>query len=363
MNRLFPLPICTFLKIAFQNGGIAIKESWKVPGWLLKTIVFEPLRWLEMIFYNRKVRQHKITKGPIFILGFYRSGTSYLHEFFTQDDRLGYHTVYQMIFPEIMLTCERWMSPILEVISRVFKLQDPIHRIPLSFRYPGEEDGTMCTAVNPRGAQWGFFFPRRMNEYVSKYVLFENITETEKDAWTRDFIFLLKKISLAGHGKQLVLKSPPNTARIKHLLTLFPDARFILIHRNPYEVYGSNKKFWKVTQRIYSLGGMKSMDTNADILDSYARTMQRYLEEKDLVPLGQLLELAYDDFVKNPVERMREAYEKLDLGDFKSCEDKMKAFAARQKKFKVLEHQLPPDERKMVSEKLESIFRHWNYTL
>jgi hypothetical protein len=93
MNRLFPLPIYTFLKITFQNGGIAIKEFWKVPGWLLKTIVFEPLRWLEMIFYNKKVRQHKITKGPIFILGYYRSGTSYLHEFFTQDDRLGYHTV------------------------------------------------------------------------------------------------------------------------------------------------------------------------------------------------------------------------------------------------------------------------------
>jgi len=363
MHRLFPLPFFTFLKIALQNGGIAINGLWKVPGWLLKTVVFEPLRWMEMIFYNKKISRHTITKGPIFILGYYRSGTSYLHEFFTQDDRLGYHTVYQMIFPEIMLICERWMSPVLEFISRLFKLQDPIHRIPLSFRYPGEEDGTMCTALNPMGAQWGFFFPKKMKSYVQKYVLFENITEAEKEAWTRDFVFLLKKFSLASHGKKLVLKSPPNTARIKLLLSLFPDARFILIHRNPYEVYASNKRFWNVTNRIYALGSTKSVDTNAQILDSYAKTMERYLLEKDLIPPGQLMELAYDDFVKNPVERMREAYETLHLGDFSYCENKMQSFAARQKKFKVLEHQLPPDERNTVSEKLELIIRQWDYPI
>ena len=363
MNRLFPLPIYTFLKIAYQNGGIAINGWWKVPGWLLKTIVFEPLRWLELVMYNKKVRRHAITKGPIFILGYYRSGTSYLHEFFTQDDRLGYHTVYQMIFPEIMLTCERFMSPVLEGISRVFNLHDPIHRIPLSFRYPGEEDGTMCTAVNPRGAQGGFFFPKKMKTYVQKYVLFENIPDAEKEAWTRDFVFLLKKISLAAHGKQLVLKSPPNTARIKLLLSLFPDARFILIHRNPYEVYGSNKRFWKVTRRIYALGSTKPVDTNADILDTYAQTMQRYLKDKDMVPPGQLMELAYDDFVKDPVESMRSAYQTLHLGDFSYGESKMKAFADRQKKFKVLDHPLPAEEKKIVSEKLEHIIRHWNYPL
>ena len=89
--------------------------------------------------------------------------------------------------------------------------------------------------------------------------------------------------------------------------------------------------------------------------------LQRYLEEKDLVPPGQLMELSYEDFVKNPVERMREAYATLGLGDFKYCEDNMNAFAARQKKFKVLEHQLPAEERKMVSAKLDLIIRHWQY--
>ncbi|HEY0678702.1 MAG TPA: sulfotransferase [Chitinophagaceae bacterium] len=363
MNRLFPLPIYTFLKIVYKNGGVATKGILNVPSWLLKTILFEPLRWIELVSQTKKINQHSIKKDPIFILGFYRSGTTFLHQLFTQDDRLGYHSVFQMVFPEIMLTSEKILSPVLEFICRVFNLQDPVHRTRLSFRFPGEEDGMMTTAVNPRGAQWGFFFPKKMNDYFRKYVLFEGITEHEKEAWKRDFVFLLKKISLASKNRQLVLKSPPNTARIKMLLSLFPNARFVLIHRNPYEVYASNKRFWKVTRDIYAIGGNKSVDTNSVILDTYAKTMDRYLTEKDLIPQGQLVEISYHDLISNPVESMRKAYETLQLDDFNHCENKVRTFAEAQKKFKVLTHELPPEERKMASEKLEPILRHWNYAL
>lgn len=363
MNRLFPLPIYSFVKIAYKNGGIAPKGLLNLPGWLLKTIPFEPLRWVELATQNKRISQHIIAKDPIFILGFYRSGTSYLHHFFTQDDRLGYHTVFQMIFPEIMLTCEKTLSPVLESFCRRFNIQDPVHRIPLSFAYPGEEDGAMTTYLNPKGAQWGFFFPKKMDDYFKKYVLFENIPASEIEEWKRAFMYLLKKISLASHNRQLVLKSPPNTARIKLLLSLFPNAKFVLIHRNPYEVYASNKRFWKVTHDIYALGSYKSLDTNAIILDTYAKTMQRYLLERDLIPQGQLAEVPYADFIKDPVANMRAAYEMLHLDDFSYCEKKMTAFAEGQKTFKVLDHKLPAEECKMVSEKLEPFIRHWNYPL
>jgi len=363
MNRLFPLPIYSFLKIVYNNGGINARGSLKIPGWLLKTILFEPLRWMEMAIYNRKISQHTVAKPPVFILGFYRSGTSYLHEFFTQDDRFGYHSNFQMMFPEIMLSSERWMSPAFDSIFRLFKLEDPVHRVPLSLRFPGEEDGAMTTSLSPRGAVWGYFFPNKMIDYFNKYVLFENIRASEIEAWKQEYVFLLKKISLANHNKQLVLKSPPNTARIKLLLSLFPDAKFVFIHRNPYEVYASNKKFWKVTHKIYALGGTKAVDINSIILDTYTKTMNQYLLEKQVIPEGQLMELAYDDFIKSPVTSIKTAYETLQLNDFHYCENKMISFAGRQKEFKPIDHKLAPDELRMVSKKLEPLIRHWNYPL
>lgn len=362
MNQLFPLPIYTFLKTAYKNGGITLIGIKNLPPWLIKTILFEPLRWIELAAFNKKVSAHKIAKPPVFILGFYRSGTSFLHEFLTQDDRLGYHSNFQMVFPEIMLSSEKTLLPVFEWISRSFGLYDAVHRIPLSFRLPGEEDAAMTTALSPRGAQWGYFFPKMMKDHFQKYVLFENISASEFEAWKQEFVFLLKKISLANHNKQLVLKSPPNTARVKLLLSLFPDAKFIFIHRNPYEVYLSNKQFWKVTQKIYAVGGAGSVDVNSIILDTYTEMMHRYLLEKDLIPEGQLIEMPYEELIQQPMESMRKIYETIQLGDFDYCENKMKSFVDLQKSFVRLHHEIPVDERSIVTEKLEPFIKIWNYS-
>ncbi len=363
MDKLFPLPLFTFLKIVFQNGGIDLRRIKNSPPWLIKTLFFEPFRWIELAAYNQKIKNHQILKHPIFILGYYRSGTSYLHQCLVQDDRFGHHTNYQMVLPEVMLTTEKTLQPVFDFICQVFNITDSVHRVPLSFRYPGEEDATMTTNLDPKGAQWGYFFPKKMNEQFQKYVLFENISTNEIAAWKQSFVFLLKKISIANRQKQLVLKSPPNTARIKQLLSVFPDAKFIFIHRNPYQVYSSNKRFWEVLQKAYALQSAKSVDVNTIILDTYSQMMQRYLKEKELVPPGQLTELAYDDFIQNPVVSLRNVYGELHLDDFSYCEEKIKLFIGHQKQFVQLSHELPEAERKIVSEKLEPFIKHWNYQL
>ncbi len=362
MDRLFPLPAYRFMKAVWKYGGISRKGLRNLPQSLLKVILLEPLRWVELS-YNRQVRAHELTADPVFILGYYRSGTSFLHEFLTRDERFGYHTNFQMIFPEIMLGSERFLSPLLDTICRLFDLQDPVHRIPMSFRYPGEEDGAMTASLNPRGAAWGWFFPKVMLEHYPKYVFFEDIPDAEIEAWTRDYIFLLKKISLACGGKPLVLKSPPHTARVKLLLSLFPKARFIFIHRDPYEVYVSNQRFWEVSSRIYALGSTDSVDFNKIILETYAGLMNRYLEDKVLIPKGQLIEVPYRELVQKPMATMRRIYATLQLGDFDQCAGNMKKYVEAQRDYVSLKHTLPLTEREAVTRKLEPFLRHWNYPL
>ncbi|MFD2201727.1 sulfotransferase family protein [Shivajiella indica] len=361
MNRLFPLPIFTFLSLVIKNGGISLRKLKNTPPWILKTIVFEPVRWLELAIFNQRISCHKLEKDPLFILGFYRSGTSYLHECFTQDDRLGYHNNYQMVLPEVMLSTEKVLLPFFQFICRIFNLKDSVHRVPLSFRFPGEEDATMTTFLDPKGAQWGYFFPKMMEEQFQKYVMFENLTDWELQDWKESFSYLINKISIANKGKQLVLKSPPNTARIKLLLNLYPKAKFIFIHRNPYQVYASNKRFWEVVQKVFALQGTKGVNVNEIILETYSKMMQKYLAEKEFVPKGQLTELAYDNFIQDPVKSLKNAYEELNLGHFAYCEEKMKSFTAKKKQFVQLKHSLPEKERILVDEYLEPIFKHWNY--
>lgn len=350
MNTLFPLPFVEFLKIVFRNGGFS-RQGWlHAPQWIVGTTLFEPLRWIELAAMARRIREHKLEQAPVFILGYYRSGTTYLQELFRCDERLGWMSSFQSVFPDIMLTGEKWMTPIFEFFSRISHQQNVFHRIPFTWHSVAEEDIALCTSLSPRAAHWGYFFPEKMPEYYRKFVLFEGITEVEREAWKRDYLLLCKKISLANRGKRLVLKNPPNTARIKLLLSLFPDARFVHIHRDPYEVYASTLKLLHDLDRTYALGSARNADHAKMVMETYPLTMQRYLEERSLIPAGRLVEIAYSDFISKPVKTMQSIYENLQLGDFRVCETKMRAYAEQQKSYRVLKHELSGDLIQKISD-------------
>jgi hypothetical protein len=278
-----------------------------------------------------------------------------------QDERLGYMSLYQTLFPELMLIFERIFTPLLEFSSKLIKAKNPFHRIPLTWHSPGEEDVGLTGIVSPYAFQWGYLFPQKIYHYLEKYILFENISFDEIQDWKNTYLYLLKKLSIANKSRQLVLKNPPNTARIKMLLSLFPDAKFIYIHRNPFEVYASNKRLWEMIRDIYMLGRSRSVNFSNIILDTYSKMMNRYLQDKPLIPSGQLIEIQYETFIENPVDTMKNIYHRLNLRNFSYCEPAMLAYACKQKNYSLLKHHLAPGEQNIVSEKWEKFIEYYNY--
>ena len=361
MSKFFPLPLYAFLRIAGSNGGFSLKGLTRAIPWFLKMSVAEPFRWIELATKNKIIKEHTIQKPPVFILGYYRSGTTYLQQMFMQDERFGYMSLYQTIFPELMLTFEHTLTPVLELLAKLVKAKNPFHRIPLTWHSPGEEDVGLTGMVSPYAMQWGYLFPQKINHYLEKYVLFENVCRDEIQDWKNTYLYLLKKLSIANKNRQLVLKNPPNTARIKMLLSLFPGAKFIHIHRNPYEVYASNKRLLEMTRDIYMLGRSRSVNFCNIILDTYSKMMTRYLQDKALIPPWQLIELRYESFIENPVDSMKNIYHRLNLGDFSYCEPAITAYARKQKNYSLLKHRLPHDEQNIVSEKWKKFIEYYNY--
>ncbi len=361
MSKFFPLPLFNFLKISSSNGGFSPNGLLHSVPWLLKTTVAEPLRWIELAAKNKKIREYIIQKPPVFILGYYRSGTTYLQQMFMQDDRLGYMSLFQTLFPELMLTFEHTFTPVLEFLSKSFNVKNPFHRIPLTWHSCGEEDVGLTGMVSPYALQWGYLFPEKINQYFEKYVLFKNISNDEIQHWKNAYLYLLKKLSIANKNRQLVLKNPPNTARIQMLLSLFPDAKFIYIYRNPFEVFASNKRLWQMTRDNYMLGGSRSVNFSNIILDSYSTMMNRYLQDKILIPPGQLMEIRYESLIENPVDSMKKIYQNVNLGDFNYCEPAITAYAYKQKNYPIVKHDLSHDEQNLISEKWKRFFAYYNY--
>ena len=360
MDTFFPIPFYLFCKTIKKYGGLSGRGLFHALPWIVKTTAFEPFRWIELALYNKKIKSSAIETDPLFILGYYRSGTTYLQNMFMHDNRLGYTSIYQTIFPELMLAFEKRLTPFLEKISKAFKMQNHFHRIPFTWYSPGEEDVAMISFINVNAAQWGVLFPEKAIETFTKYALFENISPEELHNWKNSYLYLIKKISIVNNGKPLVLKSPLNTARVNQLLSLFPNAKFVYISRNPVHVYASSKRLWEMIIQNYILGRCSAVNIQQIIIDTYSRSIDSYMKYKLLIPQGRLIEISYEDFIMQPIDTIKQIYDRLSLGNFDFCNEAMNRYVLDQQKYKTLKYVLDQKELNLIEHQLAPYIHYWS---
>ena len=71
---------------------------------LRASMYFMPLRFIEQIRYNQKIKRTKIIHDPLFIIGHWRTGTTYLNTLLSKDKRRGYVTNLETYSPHFFLT-------------------------------------------------------------------------------------------------------------------------------------------------------------------------------------------------------------------------------------------------------------------
>jgi hypothetical protein len=215
--------------------------------------------------------------------------------------------------------------------------------------------------MTTRSAIHSFYFPENQS-YFRKYHLFENISEEEKAAWKRDYLFLLKNIALYSGRQQLLLKNPHNTGRVKELLELFPKAKFIFIHRDPATVFRSTKKLYNRT--IYSqflqFAGQRKIEKL--IINNNREIIDKYLRERHMIPEGNLLEIAYSDLENAPWETIRNIYTRLELGGLDQAEPMIREYLESVSDYRKNQYaDLHGRTRRKLNEEWKTMYDTWGY--
>ena len=97
------------------------------------------------------------------------------------------------------------------------------------------------------------------------------------------------------------------------------------------------------------------------VLDMFARLTEDYEEDKHLIPKGHLVELRYEDFVKDPVAAMRDIYRRLDIPNFEAAEAPMREFLAERSEHKVSRYEMPDDLKRKVIDRLKPYIDRFGY--
>lgn len=265
---------------------------------------------LESLAYGRRLRETKIEHPPVFILGFWRSGTTLLHNLITRDPQFTYATTYECLFPWHFLLTENVAVPLTGFLLPKTR---PMDNVPSSWDAPQEDDIALCTMslVSP-------YLMLAMQQERSTYEeVFDlnGLSPADLKLWKDSLDLLMRKITLR-HNKPIVLKSPSHTFRVKTLVEMYPDAKFIYIYRNPYSVFRSTVHLRETMIRENGLSAPRPLDHRNEVIHFFNKAFDIYERERHLIPEGNLHEVRFEDLESDPLGEMQNCYEQLGLGNF-----------------------------------------------
>jgi len=314
----------------------------------LFTTHLQLIQRLLITFRQRKVAFDK--DPPVFILGYWRSGTTHLHYLMSQDKQFGYLNNFQSFSFNICLVTGAWLKYLMARITPPTRFVD---RMELTMDHPQEEEQNMAN-TSTRTGLLSLFFPKDQ-AYFQKYNLFRGISGKEKCCWQKKYKQLLTTISIANKYKPLLLKNPHNTSRVKELLELYPNAKFIYLHRNPYQVYPSMMRlFDRVIQSQYLQDPEIGFEATWT-LESYKTIQEKYLAERALIPKGNLVEVSFDELEKTPMQSLERIYTNLSLSGFEQNHSIFEAYLESQKNYRKNVF------KRLDSEVLQKIHKEWAF--
>ncbi len=345
-------------KLLAENGFHVDARYWGRAAHLtLSSLITSPVSWMENLFHGPMLESTQL-EPPLFVLGSWRSGTTHLHNLLCQDDRFAAPDLFQTMYPLTFRTARWWLEPLLAAITPRQRFMD---NMKMSLREPAEDEmaiGILCR----KSSSFSWVFPRNAEKY-DRYLSFEQATPKDRAAFQQALKYFVAKVQQV-FDRPVILKSPNHTARIELILEAFPEAKFLHIHRNPYEVYQS---FVHMAQRVIPIWGLQKFDfsqVHQMVLSQYRSLYEAYLHQREKIPSGQHYELAYEELIANPVLQLEKAYKHLQLPDFEIARPRLEAYLETTKNYQRNKHvEIPSELREQINREWEFCFDAWGYSL
>jgi len=269
-----------------------------------------PLRLWESLRFGTAIRNQELSDPPVFIVGHWRSGTTNLHRLMLSNSQLASVTLLHCAAPHLFLTCGDGIS---RYLRKRLPSNRPMDAVSLGTDEPMSEDFGLIGVTN-KTHYGSYLFPQTAEAEFARTILFEpNDAKAKVAEWERDYLWLLKKITLASSGRRLCLKNPANTGRVPQLLKLFPDAKFVFVKRNPYVVHASTCRLMERFLERFALQSSDRDDIERFVSERYERLMQKWVADRDLIPSENLLELRHEDIVRDPEASVASVHRQLDI--------------------------------------------------
>ncbi len=311
-----------WMRVRWRYSKNIAPGQWKRRALItLSTAIGAPIRWIESLRMRSRIRKLDMPP-PVFIVGHWRSGTTNFHNHMLQDPQFGYvsllHCLLAPSFVALGKQARGFMKDRLPATR-------PMDAVPVGLDEPMSEDFAM-TCLSEFTHYHRYFFPESNDEIFRRTIFFEGLSDADIRRWHKAYDYLLRKVSVVSGGKRLVLKNPPHVGRIRHLVKFYPDAKFVHVYRNPYEVFVSTRKLMQKFLKMFSFQPYSLAELEENVLVDYARIMRRFFEDEHLIPEENYIRVRHEDVVRDGVGTLEQVYAKLQLPGFEEMRPRLEEY-------------------------------------
>lgn len=336
-------------KALFHAEGTHFRLTGKRIGVLLIFYLVFPLielcNWigftLDDLFYFQ-YRKQKVNH-PVFVLGNYRSGTTFLHRLLALDKRSftamagweifiapsiiqrkivrGFFSLDRVLGGHIATALDRfWQKNVQKNVS--------FHQ--LGVTEPEEDEGILAhiySGIIP----WNMF--PVMEDGVPEYATFDtSLTERDKRRVMTFYRRCVQRHLYAhGGGKRYLSKSPSFSGKVDALYQTFPDAKIIYLIRNPLEMVPSQVSMWAFKWNV-TCSPLDSYPYEDELLEMIRYWYQHPLERLAEAPEDSYMIVRFDELVSDPQAVVRQMYDHFGFTMSRRYEKQLVRQARRAKK-------------------------------
>jgi hypothetical protein len=319
------------------------------------TVLNSMLHFTQQVLYGRAVANTPLDKPPVFILGHWRSGTTFLHELLVRDERFAYPTTYECFAPNHFLLTGRLFPPLLGIL---LPAKRPTDNMAVSFDHPQEDEFALVAMGSPTPMR-RLAFPNDP-PFDTELINMEGVAEEDLARW-KEAIQQFVRLQTYKKQKPVVLKSPPHTGRIGYLAELFPGAKFIHITRDPFSVFPSTRRLWQALEEVQGLQLARYENLDEFVFSAFEKMYDGFERQRLQIKDTQIYDVRYEDLVQDPVGQVQNIYEQLDLGDFEPVREKIEAYVGERKGYKTTPHDLEPAIRDEIRRRWGAYIEKYGY--
>lgn len=281
-------------------GSLAVKG-------LLNRLLYGRYMVEKELAENPWIEEQEITE-PIFIIGMPRTGTTILHAIMHEDPAHRSPLAWECLLPYPASTPENFQdNPRLHTIEKEF---EQLFKLVPDFKrkhYMEVDAPQECLGITALDFN-SFMFSAQL--YVPSYMdwVFEESDMLGTMRFHKRFLQYLQSGGVK--GDRWLLKSPVHIRRLPEIFEVYPDAKFIMTHRGPADIVSSTASLMSSVRTLYSDKEDPNV-TGKEQAELWSKYFDKFIDDrKALGREDQILDLKFEDFVKDQVGMIKKIYDR-----------------------------------------------------